>query len=167
MASFAIDYGAFTNLVDALMKDGHIKYSLGAKPKMSAAPEDIKTSDCSGFVRYLLYNATNGVINCSPSGGTWWQNKWCKDNSLEVVEYATAADNDGWLRIAFIHGGKSKIGHVWLILGGKTIECHGGKGANRRPWDTKVLKDGVDVCYKLGLLVGSAPGMAQGEVMYA
>jgi hypothetical protein len=153
-----IDYGPFMDLVDALMKDGHIKYHLGSKPALTAKPEDITQSDCSGFVRYLMYNATGGSLDIGGGGGTWWENKWCQDQHLEEVAYADAANIDGRLRIAFIHGGKGKIGHVWLIYCGQTIECHGGKGADRRPWDTAVLKNGVDVCYNLAILI--APDLA-------
>ena len=152
-----VDYAYFMDLVDALIKDGHIKYHLGAKPSLTAKPEDITKSDCSGFVRYLMYKVSSGYINFG-GGGTWWQNKWCEDEQLQVVEYATAANNDGCLRIAFIKGGGGNIGHVWLILGGRTIECHGGVGADRRDWDTQVLKNGVDVCYKLATMI--APDLA-------
>ena len=83
-----------------------------------------------------------------------------------AVEYTTASATDGWLRIAFIHGSKGHVGHVWLILAGNTIESHGGVGADRRRWDTTVLKDGVDVCYKLALTVASDVTPRK-DVMYA
>jgi hypothetical protein len=148
-----VDYVYFMNLVDALMKDGHIKYHLGSKPSLTAKPEDITKSDCSGFVRYLMYKVSSGYLDIGGGGGTWWQNKWCKDQKLQEVDYSTAANSDGTLRIAFIKGGGGHIGHVWLILSGQTIESHGGVGADRRAWDTQVLKDGVDVCYKLANMI--------------
>jgi len=150
---YLVNYPTFMELVDALMKDGHIKYKLGAKPALKTTPEAITKSDCSGFVRYLMYNATDGAAEIGTGGGTWWQNKWCEDQMLEEVDYSTAANNDGILRIAFIHGSKKKVGHVWLILGGQTIESHGGVGADRRSWDTPKLKAGVDVCYKLATMI--------------
>jgi hypothetical protein len=163
-----VDYFRFRNLVDDLMKDGHIKYQLGAKPGLNTKPEDITKSDCSGFVRYLMYNATGGSMNFGGGGGgTWWQNKWCKDQGLDIVDYSTAAECDGTLRCAFIHGGGGKVGHVWLILSGLTIESHGGKGANRRPWDTAVLKNGVSVCYKLAWMIAPDVAPRHSQVMYA
>jgi hypothetical protein len=160
-----VDYAYFMDLVDDLMKDGHIKYHLGSKPPLTAEPKDITKSDCSGFIRYLLFKSTSGYIDIGGGGGTWWQNKWCKDQNLEVVDYSTAAAKDGTLRIAFIQGGGGHIGHVWLILSGKTIESHGSVGADRRAWDTHVLRDGVDVCYKLAIMI--APDLARGDQNYA
>jgi cell wall-associated NlpC family hydrolase len=165
---FLVDYGPFMALVDTLMKDGHIKYHLGSKPALTTKPEDIKKSDCSGFVRYLMHNATGGRIEIGTGGGTWWENKWCKDQKLEVVDYSTAATADGVLRIAFIHGGAARIGHVWLVLSGRTIECHSSVGADQRPWDTPKLKDQVDVCYKLAVMIAAdlVPWL-RGPVAYA
>ena len=149
---YMVDYAYFMELVGALKKDGHIKYHLGSKPSLTAKPEDITKSDCSGFVKYLMYKVSSGFINIDGGGGTWWQNKWCKDQHLEVVDYSTAAECDGNLRIAFIKGGGGH-GHVWLILSGRTIECHSGEGVDRRAWDTQVLLDEVDVCYKLATMI--------------
>ena len=158
MPMYMVDYFQLMNLTDALRKDGHIKYSLGSKPALSADPSAIKSSDCSGFVRYLLYHASGMTLDIDPRGGTYWQNEWCKEHKLDAVDYSTAALGDGWLRIAFIHGGTGKIGHVWLILGGQTIECHGGVGPDRRPWDVGVLKSGVNACYKLAMTIaGDSP----------
>ena len=167
MAIHMIDYFQLMNWTDALMKDKHIKYQLGAKPALSARPEDITRSDCSGFVRYLICNSSSRTINFGGGGGgTWWQNKWCRDQSLEVVNYDTAREMDGLLRVAFMHGGGGHIGHVWLILSGQTIECHGGVGADRRAWDTAILKNNVDVCYKLAWMI--APDISpRRDVMYA
>jgi hypothetical protein len=163
---YQVNHSTFMDLVEALMKDGHIKYKLGAKPGLNTKPEDIKSSDCSGFVRYLLYNATNGHMNFGGGGGgTWWQNKWCVDQGLDIVDYSTAANSDSHLRVAFIHGGGGKIGHVWLILNGLTIESHGGKGANRRDWDTASLKNGVNVCYKLARIFAPAARVTSRELM--
>lgn len=166
MAFKMVDYFTLMNLTDALMKNGHIKYHLGSKPALHAKPENITVSDCSGFVRYLMYNVTGGDMDIDKRGGTYWQEEWCKEQKLDKVEYSTAASNDGWLRIAFIHGSKGHVGHVWLILAGKTIECHGGVGADRRDWDTKVLKDGVTACFKLALTIASDVNPRK-DVMYA
>src|SRR5205085_264760 len=106
-----------------------------------------KAIDCSGFVRYLMYRATHGEV-IMPDG-SWIQNDWCRHNHFAKVKYATAADADGWLRIAFLPPKKGHAGHVWLILNGMTLESHGHKGPHSRPWDTAVLKSQVTDCYQL------------------
>jgi hypothetical protein len=56
---------------------------------------------------------------------------------------------DGRLRIAFIATKPGHVGHVWLILNGKTIESWGGHGPGRRSWNVKALRERVTSCYVL------------------
>jgi hypothetical protein len=130
---------------------GQVKYLFGAKPPLNGTPsKDFTKSDCSGFVRWLLYQASKGGIKI-PSG-SWYQREWCEDHRLKKTAdgYAVgAALSDGRIRIAFFSEKQGRAGHVWLIINGKTIECYGGKGAGSRAWNTPVLLKNVEVCYVL------------------
>ena len=129
---------------------GKVAYRLGAKPNLRLMPGDkgFKVSDCSGWVRWLLARVTDPPVTIGL--GSWYQQEWAKAQGFKRTGYAA---NAGWadnrLRLAFIDAQGSKVGHVWLLLNGHTIECAGGKGVCRRPWDTKTLKDKVDACYVL------------------
>ncbi|MDQ3332216.1 MAG: hypothetical protein M3552_16460, partial [Planctomycetota bacterium] len=103
---------------------------------------------CSGFVRYLLYHASDKRVKIA--AGSWHQEEWCKNSGLPKVEYSTAGLSDGWLRIAFLPKKNGNPRHVWLILNGLTIESHGRTtGPNRRPWDLPKLKDNAHACFLL------------------
>jgi hypothetical protein len=178
MRSIWINAAVLLDLARQLM-DGHIKYGFGSKARFQTKPEEIKAIDCSGFVRYLIYKATDGQVQMPD--GSWNQDHWCKTSLLERADYATAASMDGWLRIAFIPvkkatagrpghpGHKGHAGHVWLVLNGLTLESHGGKGPDRRPWDTAVLKSQVSDCYKLAQtnMIFDLPDRTSNDLMYA
>lgn len=150
MKSLWIDRDKLLALVGELTA-GHVSYGLGSKASLTTEPKDVKKIDCSGFVRYLLYKATDGQVKMPD--GSWHQNKWCDDNGFAKVDYAAEAGlNDSWLRLGYFPKKKGMAaGHIWFVLNGQTIESHGGKGPNRREWDTKVLKNNVTRCYKIGL----------------
>jgi hypothetical protein len=69
-----------------------VKYRLGSKPKFGAVPlRDFKTSDCSGFVRWILFGASDGRVKMEP--GSWHQHRgrirggrqgarWSAENSV-------------------------------------------------------------------------------------
>ena len=143
-----------TDLVDICNKlmDGHVSYVLGSKaPHFDTDAAKIKTIDCSGFVQYVLYNASNKTAILK--SGSYYQNQWCLDHKLDKVAYSTAAESDGWLRLGYFAASKTQSsGHIWLILGGKTLESHGGKGPDRREWNTNVLTKNVTACYKVAQL---------------
>lgn len=127
---------------------GRTKYLLGAKaPSLSVDSGDVDKIDCSGFSRLAISKA---------SGGTWKipdgsQNQlaYFEDLAEKGVIHKLAKPSDVGLPavaadenrvfIAFIKAKPGKVGHVWLIQGGKTMESHGGKGVNSRPWDTRSL----------------------------
>ncbi|WP_395735916.1 hypothetical protein [Prosthecobacter sp.] len=125
------------------------KYGLGSKAHpINAEPSKIKAIDCSGLVRYLVYNASK---DHSFPDGSWTQMDYLTKKKFRKVDYKHKASlNDSWLRIAFIKKSGSHPGHVWLIHNGKTIESHGGKGPDRRPWNASVLVKGVCCCFDLG-----------------
>lgn len=152
----AIDGDRLDDLMGQLT-DGHIHYSLGAKaPHLNCSPSEITAIDCSGFVRYLIYQLTGMTIR----DGSYNQHDWCIAQRLPQAEYDDdASSSDCILRIAFIVPSRQHhIGHVWLILNGMTLESHGHtKGPDRRPWSTRVLLDDVDACYELAYVL--APSM--------
>jgi hypothetical protein len=125
-----------------------VKYEMGAKPHLGSLPcADFTTSDCSGFVRWLIYAATDGKVTMPL--GSWTQRKWCQEQGFKQTCYANCGLMDSRLRIAFMDPECSEAGHVWLIINGQTIECYGGHGAGRRPWNTNVLRKNVDYCFVL------------------
>ncbi len=142
-------------LVDRCTKlmDGHVKYSLGAKVSVDANPSTITKVDCSGFTRYIFYQACMTKV----SGGSWMQNDWLRAQGFATVTYDDVAPNrDNMLRVGyFSKPADLAAGHIWFILNGKTIESYGGStkhGPGRRPWDTPVLRSRVSVCYEIGAL---------------
>jgi hypothetical protein len=127
---------------------GHA-YEMDAKPALGSAPDAWKLSDCSGFVRWLLYgaeclNIPDGSVN---------QHDWAERRCLKQVKYSEVGPlEDSILRIAFMAPTETEAGHVWLLCSGMTIECHAPNGPSRRPWNTPVLLRNVAACYELGEL---------------
>ena len=132
------------------LMDGHIHYGFGSKTALSSRPEDITSIDCSGFVRYLMYQASSAALRM-PDGSVV-QNEWCGHQQLPLVNYRDAARHDQLIRIAFLPPHHGHAGHVWLIHQGRTLESHGGKGPDRRIWNTPVLIGGVTQCYELAIV---------------
>jgi len=133
---------------------GRVKYELGSKAtNLSADSHTIDKIDCSGFVRFALYRATNGKLKIPD--GSWYQRQWCEKNLRRLSKYsdvAYAAKDPSRLFICFIEPGatgKGQAGHVWLVRAGKTMESHGGKGVNSRAWDYKTLKNYCSAAYEL------------------
>lgn len=128
--------------------EGHA-YQMDAKPALGSSAASWKLSDCSGFVRWLLFDAAMEKI---PDGSVQ-QHAWCAEY-LPACSYAKCAPlSDNVLRIAFMAPTATEAGHVWLIVSGLTIECWGGHGPGRRPYDTPVLLEHVCACYELAELV--------------
>lgn len=158
-----IDKGYLLELCGQLM-DGHISYGMGAKAKsLDLEPSQIKSIDCSGFTRYLIYKASGGQIKMVD--GSDEQRDWCKKHGLRSQKYSEVAGlSDGCLRIAFIprtyKNGKSvpPYGHVWLVMDGQTIESRGGKGPSRRSWSSSALTGRVNKCYILANLYSMTMG---------
>ena len=162
MAMYTLDQ---KRLLDLHAKLDHATYAVGkdsdgklkGKAKNSAEPDKISKLDCSGYVKYVLYNVSDGKIDIK--GGSYYQYKWCKEQKLKKVDYAKAAKkSDNILRLGyFAKKKKGKYGHVWLILNGKTLESHGGTGVNRRPWNNKKLLDNVTHCYEVATTSVASP----------
>lgn len=140
-----------------------VQYGLGAKaPKLTCPPSAIKKIDCSGAVRYLLFQATDGALVLPD--GSQNQRAWCeakaREGDLRKVNYEDAANyiTDTRLFIAFIKpfvNGCGEVGHVWLLTnydnapGADTLESYGGVGIGSRPWNSRTLRREVFSCYEL------------------
>ena len=138
-----------------------IKYGLGAKaPAMAATPAQIARIDCSGYVRWLLWQASGGALKLPD--GSQNQRDWCEKNLREVGSYRDAAQymTGKRLFIAFIrpgYNGCGPVGHVWLLLDGdpgmgvtaETVESYGGHGPGSRPWNARTLMREVYSVFEL------------------
>jgi len=145
------------------------RYGLGAKASENpffrnfrALLGSIKRIDCSGFVRLVIYRATKGKV-LLPDGSQNMRahfEELARDpqSGVRSVDYSEAAHyiTPKRLFICFIKPnarGCGDVGHVWLLVGRKgkamTLESHGGRGVDSRPWNTHVLLDEDFSCYEL------------------
>ena len=137
---------------------------------------NITGMDCSGFVRYVLYNGTRRALDLT--GGSVKQRDALKDKKFEHFsgrlaksikdEYREeASKSDDQVRIGFrdtttelqSDGSRKKtqVGHVWLVINGKTFEStkkSGNDGPASLNWNQRVQD--VDDLFVLG----SAPGFS-------
>jgi cell wall-associated NlpC family hydrolase len=148
-------------LLDALAQlDDKVPYGFGSKPSnLKLTPAELlidrkapKGIDCSGFVRWLLYRASNGKVKIPD--GSWNQRDHFRALAdvahLPASAYAACGKTDGIVRVAgFVRSAKVSVGHIWLVHDGQTIESHGGKGINRRPWNQSSLVRLATWCYPL------------------
>jgi cell wall-associated NlpC family hydrolase len=114
-----------------------VTYGLGKKvPFLNAVPgRDFTQVDCSGFVREAVREATAPTL-AFPDGSVV-QHDWVDAQHFQASTIEAAKQDDGMMRIAFLRPQDvpSGIGHVVLIVGGKTLESHGGTGPDSRTWD--------------------------------
>ncbi len=114
----------------------HVGYRLGAKAAhLNARPgEGFKSIDCSGFVRWLVWNASTDHV--ALLDGSVQQHEQIRLLGFKPSSVADARREDNVVRAAFLSplaGGG--VGHVALIWQGKTIESCGAAGPSRRPWN--------------------------------
>lgn len=125
-------------LGDCLASDPPVRYGLGAKvPFHGAVPgRDFTEVDCSGFVRELVFRATNPPFNF-PDGSVV-QREWVERQGFARGSVADAKAQDGAVRIAFLtpQASPSHIGHVVMVHDGVTLESHGrpDPGPDSLPW---------------------------------
>jgi hypothetical protein len=116
-----------------------VTYGLGKKvPFLGAVPgRDFTQVDCSGFIREAIRLSTNPPTPF-PDGSVV-QHDWIKAHGFAKSTVAGGMQNDGMMRIAFLRPQDvpSGIGHVVLIVGGQTLESHGGTGPDSRQWTGK------------------------------
>lgn len=141
-----------------------IPYRLGGKIPLDSDTSDPRIArgvDCSGFTRYALAKATNGALVIPD--GSWNQHDWCRKQALHrLAQYSDVTQADpSRLFIAFINTEPGRVGHVWLIhraqtsgidwkeIPPTTLESHGGRGVDSRPWNTRILLRLVSECFEL------------------
>lgn len=113
-----------------------VSYGLGAKvqPHGAAPGTGFSKVDCSGFVRELIWRATTPHFEFKD--GSVVQHEWVRTQGFQTSSVEDGKETDGLIRIVFLSPQASGegIGHVALILNGKTLESHGGTGPDSRPW---------------------------------
>lgn len=135
-----------------LMMKLNIKYDLGAKAKFTTPIEKIKFIDCSGFIRWNIYHATENHIQIPD--GSWIQRDWLlKQSSIpgsvihRVNDYDTVNKDSDKLYIATMNPMGKKAGHIWFVNDGFTMESWGGSGPDERLWNTPILRREVDFVF--------------------
>ena len=141
--------------------------------------------DCSGYIQYVVYQGTAHHVRIPQ--GSHKQQEWLAEKGYralagndfvglrEVYEH-DAAKKDDMVRIAFRatdpalknsgSGSDGKgVGHVWLVINGRTYECTT-KGQANGPWSFAydVRSGDVDAMFELGPAHGFA---AQGHLLTA
>lgn len=150
---------------------GHIRYDRntgvgkagGKRGTEWIKPANITNLDCSGFVQYVIHETTKQFWKIP--GGSVKQRDWFVDNDyLRITTYSSEAPKqDNCVRIAFkdtitipatatTPKVKQQVGHVWLVINGKTYEstATGGKaiGPKSFPWSDRT--NDADDCFFLG-----------------
>jgi hypothetical protein len=147
-------------------------------------PAAIKRLDCSGFVQYVIHETTRQYWKI-PTGSVK-QKDWLvankflnyqqKGESIKIPYKRESPKCDNLVRIAFKQTipGKAKtktsaevekkVGHVWLVINGKTYEstATGGKtiGPKSFPWSKRT--NAVDYFF----LLGRAPNFRINQLGY-
>ena len=156
-----IDSTVLDDIVRRLMAGNIVYHMDGNEGKCSdlenTEPEDIARLDCSGLVQYVFYQCTTPHIRI-PSGSDN-QRGWFNDEGYPLQDYAQVAHRkDSMLRIAFRHSKyrerrRVKVGHVWFVLNGATIEStQKGRrnGPASFPWNERANE--AQSCFFIGLI---------------
>ena len=112
------------------------QYKLGGKWPLALDPDQAegRRVDCSGYVRWLLYHASPEDKRLVIPDGSVVQRDWIEAQGFKVSTVDAGKRLDGYLRMAFLPPGGG-VGHVSLILDGRTLESWGGAGPDSRAWD--------------------------------
>jgi hypothetical protein len=144
-----IDLDQLESLFGDLQRQG-VNYGLGAKPEggtnprngqrwnprssrhLSTRPSTIDNLDCSGFIRYMLFNSTDGHLTIPD--GSQMQRAWCErqasqGNLHQVNRYRDAANymTDKRLFICFIKPFTNGCGEIGsrMAIGQRGCGCSG------------------------------------------
>ncbi len=133
--------------------------------------------DCSGYIQYVVYQGSSH--NSRIPQGTVKQQEWLDEKkyrkvsgnqfvSQEDVYNYEASKKDDMVRIAFratdsalkndsSSSESAGVGHVWLVINGKTYECTTkGRGSGPRSFNFDERSDDADALYVLGSAHGFA-----------
>lgn len=120
-----------------------VKYGFGEKcpePHLGQLPIVFGEIDCSGFARSSVKFASGGKI-VMPDG-SYQQGDWFAAQGFKRTDNSNCALNDGHLRVCIHHPDHiDETGHIWFVVGGRTIESYGGHGPGSRAWNA-VLSSG-------------------------
>jgi hypothetical protein len=156
-----------------------VQYGLGAKAEgytiegkhwnprsnghLNTPVNTLDNIDCSGFVRYILFHATDEAL-VIPDGSQvqreWFEKAAARGETHKLTNYADANTyiSDSRLFIGFIKpntNGCGPVGHVWLIgqfdedVAAETLESYGGHGVASRTWNALPLRTEVYSVYSL------------------
>ncbi|MCK5813219.1 MAG: hypothetical protein KAH03_03130 [Cocleimonas sp.] len=175
MTKITFDFYKMGKIINTLLNSNityHRKGSEGKVRPITKAANTIKRLDCSGFVDYVIYQTSVGNKRLK-AGGTSTQRGEISKGGYAISSYDRkgAGKMDGIVRIAFKKNeytrmpvlnkpGKTKverteIGHVWLIINGKTFDTTT-KGTANGPtsfhWSERISSC-TGGCFILGPLV--------------
>lgn len=178
MAQMKFNFYKMGEIINALL-DGNISYHIkgmeGKVQPLDKSANKITRLDCSGFVQYVIYKTS--IANIRLPAGSDKQRSEINGSYPKVGEYKDAAKKiDGIVRIAFrktisrkipdpknpgefrtdengkFERVKTQIGHVWLIINGKTFESKGKIGPTSLDWNKRTSDEDYG-CFVLGPLV--------------
>lgn len=113
--------------------EDEVPYELGAKPEWGADTSEVKTSDCSGFVRYMLSRCVADMPTNYPEGSVV-QHAWAA-SKLQAFDIQSAAyDEDSNIVYVFYLApgdGKDVHGHTGFLFQGAAYHCYGGHGVGK------------------------------------
>ncbi|MGO7301397.1 S8 family serine peptidase [Rhizobium ruizarguesonis] len=138
-SAVGFDIGSAKAFLDACTSSTpRVRYGLGNKVPFfgAVAGRDFTKVDCSGFIREAIRRATTPRLKF-PDGSVV-QHDYIKEHGFGKGAPSDGARKDGIVRIAFLRpqDTSSGIGHVVLVVNGRTIESHGGVGPDSRDWTT-------------------------------
>ena len=156
-----------------------VQYGLGAKAEgytisgvhwnpnsnghLTTPVNTLQHIDCSGFVRYILFQATDGALvipDGSQAQREWFEAAADRGDTHKLAQYSDANTyiSESRLFIGFIKpntNGCGPVGHVWLIgqfdedVSAETMESYGGHGVGSRNWNAIPLRTEVYSVYAL------------------
>lgn len=131
-----IDIPLLLTLSARTTREGN-QYRLGGKAPSLDADSSVVARigiDCSGFVRWILYRATNNRLVIPD--GSWYQRDWVEGVGFKESTVFAATLRDNRIRLAYMKPLTPKgIGHIALVHNALTIESSSKRGPGRRPWD--------------------------------
>jgi len=142
----AVDWTLFLSCFMHCYK--RVKYLYGGKtPSLGCDSSAFSVVDCSGFVAWILYRATRGLLALNM--GSQQMREWFQNLGARNVDYQDAAQGaPGRLFLGVLLPSSDGIGHVFLMSDGVTYESHGHFGVDSRKWDIRVLRN-CRHCYEI------------------